>query len=537
MLTQSSRSVAGATVLVAFGFLGSRLLGALRQIVLADEFGASGELDAFFIAMRLPELVFQVLAGATLAAAFIPVYARYITRRGEDEAWRLASIVLNAVLVATVVIAVIGVALADWIVPALAPGLGEDSGMQDELRRDAIFLTRVMLLSPILFAVSGMITGILNARQHFLLPALAPMLYNLSIIGGAVLLSGSLGVDGLAVGVLVGAGLHLVVQLPALLAARARLTFTLRLGDPGAREVLRLMAPRTVGLAAGQINFIVLTFFASFIGDSSISALNFAWTILLFPVGLFGMSLAMAMFPTLAMRAASGQQGEVREMVSRTLRFTLFLSIPAGVGMILLREPLIRVLFEHGEFTRADTDLVADALLFYSVGLFAHAAIEILSRGYYAMEDTRTPVAFAVGSMLLNLVLAAALVGPLELQGLALAISIATIVEAVGLFVVLNGRLQGELWTRAVAGSLLRTSIATVLMAEAVGAVLLALGDGGDFGRRSLFALLVGTVVGVVVYHSAALILRLEEAHLVTARLQTELVRFLPWITSDTPRT
>ena len=525
VLTGTSRTVTSAAVLVAFGFLGSRLLGALRTVVVANEYGTSAELDAFFVAMRLPELVFQLLAGATLASAFIPVYARYVIHRGEDEAWRLASIVLNAVLLATVVLSLLMLALADWIVPALAPGLGEDSGMQAELRDDAVFLTRVLLLSPILFAVSGMITGMLNARRHFLLPALAPMVYNLSIIGGALLLSDKFGVEALAIGVIVGSGLHLTVQLPALIASGARLRPSLNLRDPGAREVLRLMGPRMIGLAAGQINFIVLMFFGSFIGDSSISALNFAWLILLFPVGMFGMSLAMAVFPTLAERAARGGEREVATMVGRALRFTLFFSLPAGVGLMLLREPLVRALLERGAFSAAATDLVSDALLFYALALFAHAAIEILSRGFYALGDTRTPVTFAVVAMLVNVVLAAVLVGPMELQGLALAISIATIVEATGLFLMLDRRMRGQLWTRPMATTIYRIVIATALMAEAVAVLLLVLDDAGDFGPRSFFALVTGVALGAVVFQAASLALRLEEAELVATRLQAFLRR------------
>ncbi|MEE9277752.1 MAG: murein biosynthesis integral membrane protein MurJ [Dehalococcoidia bacterium] len=524
MLTGSQRTITSAAVLIALGFLGSRLLGALRAVVIANEFGASAELDAFFVAQRLPELTFQLLAGATLASAFIPVYARYISRRGEDEAWRLASIVLNFVLLATIAFAVVMLIFAEWIVPAMAPGLGEDSGLQEELRDDAIFLTRVMLVSPILFAVSGMITGILNARRHFLLPAIAPMMYNLAIIVGALALSDRFGVEALAIGVIVGSGLHLIIQLPALFASGARFLPSLNLRDPGVREVLRLMGPRMIGLAAAQINLIVLTFFASFVGDTSISALNFAWLILLFPVGMFGMALAMAMFPALAERAAEGGGREVRVMIGQALRFTLFLSVPAGVGLILLREPLVRALLEHGAFDAAASDLVADVLLFYAIALFAHTAIEILSRGFYALSDTRTPVTFAVAAMLVNIVLAAALVGPLEVQGLALALSIATMVEALGLFIVLHRRLGFELWTRKMATTVFRIVIATALMAEAVGVVLLILDDGGNFGPRSFFALLVGTVVGAVVYYAATLIMRLDEAQLVAVRIQA----FLP---------
>jgi putative peptidoglycan lipid II flippase len=520
VLTGATRTVTAAATLVALGFLGSRLLGALRAVVIANEYGASGDLDAFFVAQRLPELVFQLLAGATLASAFIPVYARYISRRGEDEAWRLASIVLNFVLLATIVLSLIILVFAEWIVPAMAPGLGEDSGMQSELREDAIFLTRVMLVSPILFAISGMITGILNARQHFLLPALAPMLYNLAIILGALLLSDKFGVEALAIGVIVGSGLHLLVQLPALVASGARLMPNFNLGDPGAREVLRLMGPRMIGLAAAQFNFMVLTFFGSFVGDSSISALNFAWLILLFPVGLFGMSLAMAVFPTLAAQAAAGGRVAVQDMVARTLRFTLYLSIPATVGLILLREPLVRALLERGAFDEAASELVSDALLFYAIALAAHTSIEILSRGFYALGDTRTPVTFALLSMLINVVLASVLFEPLELQGLALALSIATIVEAVGLFVVLNRRMDRSLWTHAMATGVYRIIIASVLMAQALVVILLALDASGEFGPRSFFALLVGTAVGGTVYFMATLVLRMPEAELLSLRLQ-----------------
>ncbi len=525
MITGSSRTVAGAALLVGVGFLGSRLLGALRAVAIANEYGTGPELDAFWVAVRLPDLVFQVLAGATLASAFIPVYARYMARHGDEAAWRLASIVLNWVLVGTIVLALVVMALAPWIVPAMAPGLGEDSGIQDELRDRAIFLTRVMLFAPVLFAVSGMITGMLNARRHFLLPALAPMLYNLAIIGAAVLLSGRYGVDALAIGVIVGSGLHLVVQLPALVAAGARLAPALDLREPGAREVLRLMAPRMIGLAAVQLNLVVLMFFASFEGPSAISALNFAWLILLFPVGLFGMSLAMAIFPALAEQAARCAREEVTAMVSRALRFVLFLTIPTSIGLILLREPLVRTLLEHGAFSAASTDLVAAALLYYAIGLFAHGAIEILSRGFYALGDTRTPVTFAVAAIAVNIVLAAVLVGPLDIRGLALALSLATIAEALALFVALHRRLNFGLWTRPFASSLARTAIGSALMAEALVLLLSVLDEGGDFGPRSFFALVVGGAMGVVVYGTIALVLRAEEAEAIAARVQALLRR------------
>jgi len=512
-------------VLLGAAFLGSRLLGAARAVVIADQYGATVELDAFWVAMRLPDLVFQLLAGATLAAAFIPVFARVLNERGASAAWRVASIVLNWVLLGTIALAAAVFVLADWIVPALAPGLGEESGIQEEILADAVFLTRVLLLSPILFAISGMITGMLHARRHFLLPGVSPMLYNLAIILGALLLPARLGVEALAIGVIAGSGAHLLIQLPALGGVGARLRPAFSLADPAVREVLRLMGPRMLGLGAAQINLIALTFFGSLVGDSSISALNFAWLILMFPVGLFGMALATAIFPTLAERAAAGGAAAVEQMVSRALRFTLFLSIPASAGMLMLRESIVKTLLEHGAFDAAATQLVADALLFYSVGLFAHAAIEILSRGFYVLGDTRTPVALAISSMMANLILAAVLVDALELRGLALALSIATIGEALLLFLLLNIRLRGLLWSRALAGSLFKTLLAAAVMAQALFVLLSLLEGDPRFGIDSWFALLAGVSGGAVVYGAVCLIWRHDEAAALFERLEQALAR------------
>ena len=526
----SRSTVIGAVILIGLSFLGSRLLGAGRAVVIADQYGASVELDAFWVAMRLPDLVFQLLAGATLASAFIPVYARVMQNRGEAAAWRLASIVLNWVLIGTIALAAVVFLAAEWIVPALAPGLGEDSGAQDQIVADAVFLTRVLLLSPILFAVSGMLTGILHARRHFLLPAISPMLYNLAIILGALLLPEELGVEALVIGVIAGSGLHLLIQLPALSTALSRSGgglgpyFSLR--DIEVREVLRLMGPRTLGLAAAQVNLIVLTFFGSLVGDTSISALNFAWLLLMFPVGIFGMSLATALFPSLAERAVTGGPSAVREMVSQTLRFTLFLAVPASVGMLLLRESIVATLLEHGAFDEAASNLVSDALLFYAIGLFAHAAIEIVSRGFYVLGDTRTPVALAIASMLLNILLSALLVGPLELKGLALALSISAIAEFTVLVLLLHRSLARRLLSRAMGMAMLKTILATAVMGQVVWLLIEILAQ-VDIARDSWITLALGVSGGAVIYFALSLIARQQESELMFLRLQTVISRAL----------
>jgi putative peptidoglycan lipid II flippase len=507
--------VAGAAIIVAVGFLGSRLLGVVRTMAIADAFGTTPDLDAYWVAFRLPDLIFQVLAGATLGSAFIPTFARYVAQKDEEEAWRLASSVLNLIAVLTGVLAVAAVILAPWLVPLMAPGLEE--GLQDQ----AVELTRIMLVSPVLFAVSGMLTGILNARQHFLLVALAPMLYNLSIIFGAVFLSEPWGVRGLAAGVVLGSGLHLLVQVPGLFGVGMRYRLEARWRHPGVQEVARLMLPRMAGLAAAQANFVVAIFFASRLEVGSISALNYAWLLAMMPLALFGMAIATAVFPTMAQQAATDSLDRMQSTLYASLRYILFLTIPASVGLILLRDPLVSLLLERGEFDPRSASITSSALLFYSFGLFAHSGIEILSRGFYALRDTRTPVAMAVLSMVLNLLFSIALVGPMEHEGLALAMSLATITEASLLFIVLRRRLVGP--EAGLASFLLRTIVATALMAAVV-SVFIAVEEAADpLGAHTVWEALVKVLGGVALgggtFFLAALVLRCEEARTFWRRL------------------
>jgi putative peptidoglycan lipid II flippase len=509
-----------AALIVAAGFLGSRLLGLLRSVIIAGRFGTSPELDAYWVAFRLPDLVFTLLAGATLASAFIPTFAKVQTRRGEAEAWRLASSVLNLVLLATVVLAALAFLLAPYIVPLVAPGLGEETGRQEELRALAVRLTRVMLVSPILFSISGMFMGILNARRHFLAPALAPMMYNLAIIGAALV---STDVEVLAIGVVVGAALHLLVQLPDLRMAGMAYSFAADWRDAAVREVGALMAPRILGLAAVQINFyFVGIFFASRLTDGAISAVNYAWLIVMTPLGIIGMAISTAVFPTLADQAARNE-GEMARTLSQSLRVILFLSLPSGILLALLAEPVVVVLLQRGQFDAASTALTSDALRFYALSLFAATSVEIISRGYYALSDTRTPVLFAILGMALNVALAAALVGPLEVRGIALALSISTTAEAVLLYVFLSRRIPG-IGLQALGGPVLRLGAATAVMTAAVAIVLVALDDAVAVDART-------TAGGVIVlaacglaalgsYGAAAVALGSGEVRLVIERLR-----------------
>jgi putative peptidoglycan lipid II flippase len=506
-----TQSLAVAAIIVAAGFLGSRILGLLRSVIIAQSFGTEPELDAYWVAFRLPDLVFQLLAGATLASAFIPTFAGVRARLGEAAAWRLASSVLNLVLLATVVFAVVAFLAAPRLVPMLAPGLGEDTGRQDELQGLAVDLTRVMLISPLLFAISGMFMGILNARRRFLTPALAPMFYNLSIIGAALV---SNDVRTLAIGVVVGAALHLLVQLPDLRAAGMAYRFIADWRDRAVREVGTLMAPRILGLAAIQINFYFIgVFFASTLEDGAISAMSFSWLILMTPLGIIGMAISTAAFPTLADQAAR-HDAQMASTLRSAVRLIMFLSLPIGIGLAILAQPVVVVLLQRGAFDVNSTILTAQALLFYAPALFAQSGIEILSRGYYAVSDTKTPVAFAVMGMLTNLVLASLLVGPLELRGIALALSIASTVEFLALFLLIRRRVTG-IMDEGLMSALGRMVVATAVMGIVVAAVMLLLTEllGLDIyrGIEALAVVIVASTAGGLVYFALSRVFGLEE--------------------------
>ncbi len=522
------QSVAIAAGIVAAGFLVSRLLGLLRSVAIADAFGTEPELAAYWVAFRIPDLVFQLLAGATLSAAFIPVFSRVCMHESVEAGWRLASAVLNLVSVATLSVSALAFVVAPWIVPLLAPGLGEGSGREAELENLAIELTRIMLISPIFFGVSGMMTGVLNARQHFIAPALAPLFYNASIIGGALLLAEPMGVRGIAVGVVAGSVLHMLVQIPALAVVGMRWRPTIGVTSGSVREVLRLAGPRVIGLAAVQLNLVIVLFFASFVSDEAISAVSYGFLVMMLPVAVAGMAISTAAFPLLAQQAAARRIGALAASLMQALTTILFLAVPASVGLLLLSDPLVRALLERGAFDAASSDLVASVVAVYAVAVFAHAGIEIVSRGFYALSDTRTPVQVTVLATVLNVVLCAALVAPFGVEGLAAAASIAAILEFLLLTWLLGQRLGGlgrparRGAGSSLSSSLWRTLAATVVMAEVVVVMRLLLGaagvDTGTSGGAAVVLVLAG-VAGLLSYFAAALALRSEEARQLLGRL------------------
>jgi putative peptidoglycan lipid II flippase len=509
-LTSDKQQIARAATIVMIAFTLSRILGLVRQMVIAGQFGTGAEMDAYQAAFRLPDIIFQLVAGGALASAFIPTFTGYLTRGERSAGWRLASNVVNLLLVILTLTAVGAALVAPWLVDRIiAPGFDADTAVLTSR------LMRVMLISSVIFGVSGVLMGTLNAHQHFLLPAVAPILYNLAIIGGALFLASSLGVMGLAVGVVVGAGLHLLVQVPALIHFGARYTPGVAIRDPGVQEVARLMGPRVLGLAVVQLNFLVNTNLASRLSEGAVSALNFAWLLMLLPQGVFAQAVATAAFPTFAEQAARGERAAMRSALAATLRAIYALSLPAAVGLVVLRGPLVALLFERGAFGATSTDLVAWALLFYALGLVAHAGLEIVARAFYAMHDTKTPLLVGGGAMLLNIALSLALPPVFESAGwqahggLALANTLATTLELAGLVWLVRGRLDGLEGVHSLP-NLLRVTAAAVMMGVALAAL-----QAGMHDANALLVGALGITTGVGVYVGAAWLMGVRELRLV----------------------
>lgn len=486
-----------------FFFVVSRALGLVREIAISYQFGTSAQLDAYVAAFRIPDLLFNLVAGGALASAFIPPFTKLLTEGDTRGSWRLATQVINLVFVVVAATCAVAALFAE---PLVRYSVG--AGFSPEQQALTASLMRLMLITPAVFAVSGIVMGILNAHQEFLLPAAAPVMYNLSIIGGALLLAPSLGVYGLAIGVVVGAFLHLMVQTPWLWKNKLQYTPRLGLDDTGVREVVRLVVPRTVGIAAVQLNFLVNTILASTLATGSLAALNYAFLLILLPIGVIAQSIATVLFPTFSRMFAANDLEGLRRAFSTGFRVTLFFTVPATVGLMLLARPIIQLLLQRGAFTAQSTEMTLAALELFAVGLFAHAGLETITRAYFAMHDTATPVRIGVGSVVLNVVLSLVLIGPLKQGGLALANSIATTLEMLVLLYLLRPRLGGA------DGRTMAVSAGKMVVGAGVMATAIWLYGMTPLAQNALLLLAGGIVVGGGAYLLTMLLLQSDEVGL-----------------------
>ncbi len=521
---QAGRQIARAAGIVMIAYVLSTLVGIVRGVVVSSAFGTSVSLDSFNAANRVTELLFNLTAGGALGSAFIPMFTGYLTRKDQKGAWRLASGVVNSVLIALILVSTLMWIFAPFLVEHGLFALVPDSSAAQVT--ETAHLLRIMLPTVIIFGISGLVMGMLNAHQVFLWPALAPAAYSFGIILGVLLLPESWGINRLALGAVIGAAGHLLLQLPALFRLPAR-KYALAAGfkDEPVRKVLRLMLPRIFGAGIVQLNFVANTIISLSLGAGSASALTWAFTLMLMPQAAIAQSAGTASLPTLSAQVELGKTDDFRQTLSGIVRVMLLLALPATIGLILLRVPLVRVLYERGSFDATSTQMVAWALLWYALGLAGHSLVEVLSRAFYAMHDTKTPVLVGVAAMTGNILLSFffsrlfSQIGWLPLGGLALANTTATAVESLVLLMIMRRRLSG------LGGKqILRTGALALAASTVMGLVLFALMS--FFGNYNKFlVLVVGVVLGVAVYAGMLWLLKVPEVGAIMRRIKGKLAQ------------
>lgn len=527
-----TRQLARSTLTVMIAFGTAKLISLGQTVIIAQVFGVGREWDAFVTANSVPELIFTLIAGGALAHAFIPIFSSYLARDDTDGAWRIASNVINTIFTVTFVVSTIAFIIAPWLVAnAVAPGF------DDLARQQTVDLMRILLLSTLIFSISGICMGILQSFNHFLLPALAPIMFDVGILFGVIVLIPLFGVHGIAYGAVLGAALHLGIQVPGLIRFRARWHLAWGWNNPMLWRVIRLMLPRVAGLGVFSLNFLVMNNIASRLGTGSVSALSWGWRLMQIPQTLIGTAVGTVIFPTLAALSELGDEEGKRNAMSGALRFIMLASIPAAVGLVFIGQPLISLL-ERGAFDASASVLVYSTLRFFALGIIAHSALEVVARSFYADKDTLTPLWAALGGAAINLTLSFTLSGVMQVEamafhnmalaqfpqlsvavsagsvsGLALANTLGTTFEVSTLLLALRRRWHG-INENALARTVIKTLAASLIMALAIVVVNSLWQMSGLADRGLVFTILqVGleTGVGIAAFVLAALLLRMEE--------------------------
>lgn len=438
LLTRKQSSIGSAALVLALMVLASRFLGLIRDRLLAARFSPE-ELGVYFAAFRLPNLLFELLVMGAFTSAFIPVFTRYLTQNKEDDAWRMAAIIINMSLLLLAILAVPLFIWTEGVSRMFAPGFSDE---QINLMAQFTRVILVLQVAPLL--VGNFFTGILQSFKSFLVPALAPVLYNIGIILGIVFLSSSYGLFAPVIGIGIGAILFMVIQIPVLFAIGYRHLFVVDFHHRGVRDVFKLMGPRTLGLAASQIDTTVDLILASLLGAKMVTIFNFASHLQQLPVGLFGATIAQAALPSLSISAAKNEREELKRAIVTSTNQILFFVLPISVLFIVLRIPVVRLVFGAERFDWEATVLTGVTLSMFSISLFAQAVIHLLARAFYALYDSRTPVLVAIGSIGVNTALSVVFIQGVHLPiwSLGVSTSVASIMQVVILFCFLDKRLE-----------------------------------------------------------------------------------------------
>jgi putative peptidoglycan lipid II flippase len=517
----ANRQIARAAGTVMAAILFGQILGLLNKILIANAFPAT-QVDAFVSANRVSETLFTLIAAGALGSAFLPTFTGLLVRNEKQSAWRLASSLINLVTLVLTVAALLAAIFAPQIIHYfLAPGLSQDPAIFSL----TVNLLRIQSVSAVLFGIGGLVIAILNAHQIFFVPQITAAMYQIGQIFGVLVLARWMGIYGLAWGVVIGSALFLLVQLPSLFRLHGEYSPSLGRGNPEVMKVFRLMGPRVFGAAIVQLNFWVNNNLASRMVAGSIQSLAYAFTLMVMAQAVIAQSVAIAAMPTFSAQHALGKVDEMRSSLASALRGIFLLALPASVGLILLAQPIVSMLFERGEFTATTTEMTAWTLMWFAAGLVGHSVMEVLTRAFFAQQDTKTPVIIGAAAMGLNVIFSILFslwfrqIGWYPVGGLALANSLATALEAATLFIVMRKRLHG-LHGRMILNGFLRCTGAALGMG-----IALWLWVQGTAGMASWVTALGGVVLGGLVYLVGVLLFRVPEVQMIAGIVMRRLRR------------
>jgi putative peptidoglycan lipid II flippase len=509
-----------STALVMTLAMTSKAISLVQTFLIARQFGVSADYDTFVTANTIPEQIFNLIAGGALAYAFIPIFGGLLAQDKREQAWKLASNILNSVFLVALVLSSVVFLTAPQLIGSLAPN------MTPELQLQSAQLMRILLLSLLLFSLSGLCVGILQSHQHFLLPALAPVLFDVGLLIGIVFLAKPFGVYGLAYGSVLGALMHLGIQIPGLMMYKMRWRPYVNPTDPDFLTVIKLMIPRAIGLALFNLNMVFAVRLATDLGEGAVSAFNWGWRLMQFPETLIGTAMGIVIFPTLAALSAAGDRDGKRDAMSGALRFVLFAAIPAAFLLVAAGRPALRLL-EGGAMEASAADIIYGVLIWFAPGVIVHSMVEIVARSFYADRDTVTPLFVALVSAAINLPLAYFLSKntSLGVAGLSLANTAAVGTELVILLIILRRRWQG-LNDASLITTFVKALIAggaAALAVTLVNLVVSRLSGSGKVGQIIQVAIL--SSVGIGTFVAVALALKMEEMRLVLDTLRARLGR------------
>lgn len=500
------RTIARDAGMVMALILLSRLLGFVRERAIADVFGLNFETDAFRLAFNIPDLMYFLLIAGGLNAAFIPVFTEYLAKEDEEEAWRLAWTFFTVILGLLIAMVMLGVIFTPQLTPFVA------YSYRGEQRELLIVLMRMMFPAVFFTALAGAGMGIHKSYKNFAAPMWGPIVYNLGIIASTYTLGRSMGIVGMAYGTVLGAIGNFLIQLPFVWKKSPGFRFDL--SHPGLRKVLRLMGPAVVSLSIFQVNFMIASNIASGLSEGSPTALRIGQTLMQLPLGVFAMAIGMVILPSLSRLMALGEREAFRDTFSQGLRTVFFITIPSGAGLLVLRVPTVRLLFETGEFTAADTEMAAFALLFFTFGLWAQSGIQILNQVYYSLQDTKTLVWMSLFAILFNTGTSLLLVRVTNLGhgALALAFSLTAIFNLFNYLIILRRKL-GLIDGRRIGRTVLLSSAASAVMGIAVHVVSQSTGNWVNTAAYSgqIIQIALAVFVGIAVYGGLAYVFRMEE--------------------------